>query len=129
MIRSCACDLSRGERLDWRYGHECAPTPGTASLPHGSYPRRWLALAGLCVSLLIVNLDSTVLNVALPTLVRDLHATDSQLQWIVDSYVMVFAGLLLVVGSLADRLGRKRAFLAGLAAFTAGSAWPPSRAP
>lgn len=91
--------------------------------PHGSYPRRWLALAVLCVSLLIVNLDSTVLNVALPTLVRDLHATDSQLQWIVDSYVMVFAGLLLVMGSLADRLGRKRVFLAGLAAFTAGSAW------
>jgi EmrB/QacA subfamily drug resistance transporter len=88
-----------------------------------SYPRRWLALAVLCVSLLIVNLDTTVLNVALPTLVRDLHATDSQLQWIVDSYVIVFAGLLLVLGSLADRLGRKRVFLAGLAAFAAGSAW------
>jgi EmrB/QacA subfamily drug resistance transporter len=77
----------------------------------------------LCVALLIVNLDSTVLNVALPTLVRDLHATDSQLQWIVDSYVMVFAGLLLVMGSLADRVGRKRVFLAGLTAFAAGSAW------
>jgi EmrB/QacA subfamily drug resistance transporter len=91
--------------------------------PSGSYPRRWLALAVLCVSLLIVNLDNTVLNVALPTLVRDLHATDSQLQWIVDSYVMVFAGLLLVMGSLADRLGRKRLFLAGLVAFSGGSAW------
>jgi EmrB/QacA subfamily drug resistance transporter len=89
----------------------------------GSYPRRWLALAVLCTSLLIVNLDNTVLNVALPTLVRDLHATDSQLQWIVDSYVMVFAGLLLVMGSLADRVGRKRVFLAGLVAFAAGSAW------
>ncbi|MGE5135669.1 MAG: DHA2 family efflux MFS transporter permease subunit [Gemmatimonadota bacterium] len=85
--------------------------------------RRWLALAVLCVSLLMVNLDSTVLNVALPTLVRDLHATDSQLQWIVDSYVMVFAGLLLVMGSLADRIGRKKVFLAGLTAFAAGSAW------
>ena len=62
---------------------------------------RWLALAVLCVSLLIVTLDNTVLNVALPTLVRDLHATTTQLQWIVDSYVMVFAGLLLVAGSLA----------------------------
>ncbi len=71
----------------------------------------------------MVNLDNTVLNVALPTLVRDLHATDSQLQWIVDAYVMVFAGLLLVMGSLADRLGRKRVFLAGLVAFAAGSAW------
>ena len=66
-------------------------TPGE----HGPSSRRWLALAVLCVALLIVNLDNTVLNVALPTLVRDLHATDSELQWIVNSYVMVFAGLLL----------------------------------
>jgi EmrB/QacA subfamily drug resistance transporter len=88
-----------------------------------AYSRRWLALAVLCVSLLIVNLDNTVLNVALPTLVRDLHATDSELQWIVDSYVMVFAGLLLVMGSLADRVGRKEVFVGGLAAFAAGSAW------
>jgi EmrB/QacA subfamily drug resistance transporter len=86
-------------------------------------PRRWLALAVLCVSLLIVTLDNTVLNVVLPTLVRDLHATDSQLQWIVDAYVIVFAGLLLVAGSVADRVGRKRTFLAGLAAFAAGSTW------
>ncbi len=89
----------------------------------GSAPRRWAALAVLCVALLIVNLDNTVLNVALPTLVRDLHATDSELQWIVDAYVMVFAGLLLVMGSLADRVGRKRVFLTGLAAFATGSAW------
>jgi EmrB/QacA subfamily drug resistance transporter len=89
----------------------------------GSYPRRWLALAVLCVSLLMVNLDITVLNVALPTLVRDLHATSSQLQWIVDAYALVFGGLLLVAGSLADRLGRKRTFLAGLVAFACGSAW------
>jgi EmrB/QacA subfamily drug resistance transporter len=89
----------------------------------GSSPRRWLALTVLCVSLLMVNLDNTVLNVALPTLVRDLHATSSQLQWIVDSYALVFAGLLLVAGSLADRVGRKRTFLAGLAAFACGSAW------
>jgi EmrB/QacA subfamily drug resistance transporter len=86
-------------------------------------PARWLALGVLCVSLLIVTLDNTVLNVALPTLVRDLHATTTELQWIVDSYVMVFAGLLLVAGSMADRIGRKRVFLAGLAAFAAGSTW------
>ena len=97
-----------------------SPAPATGG---GSAPRRWLALAVLCVALLIVNLDSTVLNVALPTLVRDLHATDSQLQWIVDAYVIVFAGLLLVMGSLADRIGRKRVFQAGLLAFTAGAAW------
>jgi EmrB/QacA subfamily drug resistance transporter len=89
----------------------------------GRNPARWPALAVLCVSLLIVTLDNTVLNVVLPTLVRDLHATTTQLQWIVDAYVMVFAGLLLVAGSVADRLGRKRTFLAGLAAFAAGSTW------
>jgi len=97
----------------------------TPARPAGNRPpsRRWLALAVLCVSLLIVTLDNTVLNVVLPTLVRDLHATTSQLQWIVDAYVMVFAGLLLVAGSVADRVGRKRTFLAGLAAFAAGSTW------
>lgn len=80
----------------------------------------------LCVSLLIVTLDNTVLNVALPTLVDKLHASSSDLQWIVDAYVLVFAGLLLVSGSLADRVGRKRTFLAGLAAFAAGSTWAAS---
>ena len=71
-----------------------------------------MALAVLCVSLLIVSLDGTVLNVALPTLVRKLHASSSDLQWIVDAYVVLFAGLMLVAGSLADRVGRKRTFLA-----------------
>ena len=85
------------------------------------YPHRWGALVVLCAAALIINLDNTILNVALPTLVRDLHATSSQLQWIVDSYAMVFAGLLLVGGSLADRFGRKRFFLIGLAIFAAGS--------
>ncbi|MGP0024214.1 MAG: MFS transporter [Streptosporangiaceae bacterium] len=94
--------------------------PASGSRP---VPRRWLALAVLCISLLIVTLDNTVLNVVLPTLARDLHATNSQLQWIVDAYVMVFAGLLLVAGSAADRLGRKRTLLAGLVVFAAGSAW------
>ena len=89
--------------------------------PQAAAPaRRWLALAVLCVTLLMVSLDTTVLNVALPTLVRDLHATTTQLQWIVDAYVLVFAGLLLVGGSVADRAGRKRVFCAGLLAFAAG---------
>ncbi len=83
--------------------------------------RRWAVLAVVCVSALIINVDNTILNVALPTLVRDLHATSSQLQWIVDSYAMVFAGLLLVGGSLGDRFGRKRLFLLGLAVFAGAS--------
>ncbi len=82
---------------------------------------RQAVLVVLCASALIVNVDNTILNVALPTLVRTLHATSSQLQWIVDSYAMVFAGLLLVGGSLADRFGRKRFFLIGLGVFAAGS--------
>ena len=95
--------------------------------PGGAARARWLALAVLCIPLLMVNLDNLVLNVALPTLVRDLRASTTELQWIVDAYVIVFAGLLLVAGSVADRIGRKRVFIAGLAAFAAGS--PGRRSP
>ena len=98
------------------------PAVGSPSI-ESQARRRWLALAVLCLPLLIVSLDNTVLNVVLPTLERRLHASTSQLQWIVDAYVLVFAGLLLVCGSLADRIGRKRTFIAGLVAFAAGSTW------
>jgi EmrB/QacA subfamily drug resistance transporter len=90
-------------------------------MPGQRDPHRRLALAIVCLAALIINVDNTILNVALPTLVRDLHATSSQLQWIVDSYAMVFAGLLLVGGTLADRFGRKRLFLIGLSVFALGS--------
>ncbi len=83
--------------------------------------RRWLALAVLCLSLLLVVLDNTILNVALPTLVDELDASTSDLQWIVDSYVLVFAGLLLSAGSLGDRYGRRRSLFAGMAIFGLGS--------
>jgi EmrB/QacA subfamily drug resistance transporter len=99
-----------------------APGRGNEASP-ARPPHRWLALAVLCLSLLIVTLDNTVLNVALPTLVRDLGATSTDLQWIVDAYVLVFAGLLLVSGSVADRFGRKWTFLAGLVAFAGCSTW------
>lgn len=85
-------------------------------------PRRWVVLAVLCVSLLIVSLDNTILNIALPTLVRDLHASESNLQWIADIYSCVFGGFLLVMGSVGDRVGRKRVFCTGLVIFAAGSA-------
>ena len=100
-----------------------APSAARAAQPVSDQHRqRRVALAVLCAAALIINLDSTILNVALPTLVRDLHATTSQLQWIVDSYAMVLAGLLLSGGSLADRFGRRRFFIAcGLAVFAAGS--------
>ena len=93
-----------------------------ARVPHrGQRGIRLTTLVVVCVSALVVNVDNTILNVALPTLVRELHATSSELQWIVDSYAMVFAGLLLVGGSLADRFGRKRFFLIGLTVFAGAS--------
>jgi EmrB/QacA subfamily drug resistance transporter len=85
------------------------------------YRRRWATLAVLSLSLVIIGLDNTILNVALPTLVRELGATASQLQWMVDSYVLVFAGLLLTMGALGDRFGRKLALNAGLILFGAAS--------
>src|SRR5215207_9512252 len=84
--------------------------------------RRWWTLVVLNVSLLLIVMDNTILNVALPTLARDLDATGSQLQWIVDSYVLVFAGLLLCAGALGDRFGRRGALSAGLIIFGTGSA-------
>ena len=83
---------------------------------------RWATLAVLSVTLLLISLDTTILNVALPSIVRGLGASSSQLQWIVDAYAVVFAGLLLSVGALGDRVGRKWIFLAGLVVFAGGSA-------
>src|SRR5262245_65553288 len=79
--------------------------------------RRWVTLAILCVSLLVIVIDNTIVNVALPTLVRDLGSSISDLQWVVDAYSLVFAGLLLTAGTLGDRYGRKGALTAGLAVF------------
>ena len=90
-------------------------------LDAGADPRRWWALAVLCLSLVLITLDNTVLNVALPTLVRDLHASTSELQWIVDSYQLVFAGLLFSAGSMADRYGRKGTLSLGLVVFGSGT--------
>jgi EmrB/QacA subfamily drug resistance transporter len=86
-----------------------------------TFQKRWWTLAVLCLSLLIINLDNLILNIALPTLARELPATGSELQWIVDGYVLVFAGLLLTAGALGDRFGRKRALYTGYAIFATGS--------
>ena len=79
--------------------------------------RRWWALAVLSGSLLVISLDNTILNVAIPSLVRDLNASTSQLQWIIDGYTLVFAGLLLTAGAMGDRFGRKGALQLGLLIF------------
>src|SRR6266540_3321208 len=76
-----------------------------------------LILASLLLAAFLINLETTIVNVALPTLVRELHATDSQLQWVVDAYNLVFAASVLAAGSLSDRFGRKGMLLAGLAVF------------
>jgi EmrB/QacA subfamily drug resistance transporter len=78
-------------------------------------------LAVLCLSLLVIIVDNSILNVAIPTLVNELGATNSQLQWMVDSYTLVFAGLLLTAGSLGDRFGRRGALQVGMAVFGIGS--------
>ena len=90
--------------------------------PDAAYRRRWATLLVLCLSLMVIGLDNTILNVAIPTLSRSLHASTSQLQWIVDSYTIVFAGLLLTAGSLGDRFGRYKALTVGLLLFGTGSA-------
>jgi EmrB/QacA subfamily drug resistance transporter len=86
-----------------------------------THARRWFTLATLCLSLLIIVMDNTILNVAIPSLVSELGATNSQLQWIVDGYTLVFAGLLLTTGSLGDKFGRKRALRVGIVVFAIGS--------
>ena len=83
--------------------------------------RRPLILVSLLLAAFVINLDITIVNVSLPTLVRELHASNSQLQWVVDAYNLLFAALLLAAGSLSDRLGRKGFLLAGLVVFGAAS--------
>ncbi|WP_130333755.1 MFS transporter [Streptomyces sp. BK022] len=90
-------------------------------MPELSHRRRMLVLSICCMSLLIVSLDNTALNVALPSMQRELHATTSGLQWTIDAYTLVLASLLMLAGSTADRIGRRRVFMAGLVIFTAGS--------
>src|SRR5438874_8912539 len=84
-------------------------------------PSRWPALVVLCAGMLMIVLDQTVVNVALPSIQRDLGFSQSSLAWVVNAYLIAFGGLLLLAGRLGDLIGRKRIFLAGLAVFTAAS--------
>src|SRR6202161_1434004 len=76
-----------------------------------------------CLSVIVINLDLTILNIALPAISPALHAGTGDLQWLVDAYTLVFAGVMLPAGVIGDRLGRKRLLLAGLAVFLAASLW------
>ena len=83
--------------------------------------RRWLALVVLCVGMLMIVLDVTVVNVALPSIQNDLGFSQSSLAWVVNAYLISFGGLLLLAGRLGDLVGRKRVFMLGLALFTVAS--------
>lgn len=93
-----------------------------ADAPTTGHPRRWAILAVASLAVFITVLDGTIVNVALPSLALDLGATNRQLQWIVDAYLLVFTGLLLAAGGLGDRFGRKRMLMGGLVVFGATSA-------
>src|SRR5205085_12295648 len=82
---------------------------------------RWLALVVLCTGMLMIILDQTIVNVALPSIQTDLGYSPSGLAWVVNAYLIAYAGLLLLSGRLGDLIGRKRVLMTGLAAFTAAS--------
>src|SRR3954467_681578 len=83
----------------------------------GNHPRKPIVLASLLLAAFVINVDTTIINVALPTLVRELHASNTELQWVVDAFNLLFAGTVLAFGSISDRFGRKGMLLAGLAVF------------
>ncbi len=85
------------------------------------YRLRWKTLTVLALSLMLIGLDNTILNVAIPTLQREFSASASQLQWMVNSYILVFAGLLLAMGGLGDRFGRAKLLRIGLLIFGAAA--------
>jgi EmrB/QacA subfamily drug resistance transporter len=97
-----------------------AVDPGGAGSPRGER-RRWIALAVLCLGQLMMVLDATIVNVALPSIQHDLHFTQGNLTWVLNGYLITFGGLLLLAGRMGDLVGRKKVFLAGLVLFTAAS--------
>src|SRR5712691_449002 len=83
--------------------------------------RRWLALVVVCFGQLMIVLDSTIVNVALPAIQRDLHFSQANLTWVVNAYLITYGSFLLLAGRAGDLIGRKRVFLAGVVVFTLGS--------
>ena len=101
-----------------------APRAAAAGAPETSprsERRRWIALAVLCLGQLMMVLDATIVNVALPSIQRDLHFTQGNLTWVMNGYLITFGGLLLLAGRMGDLIGRKKVFLSGLVLFTAAS--------
>src|SRR5580692_2112735 len=97
------------------------PANAAAAAEHRRERRRWIALGVLCLGQLMMVLDATIVNVALPSIQRDLHFTQANLTWVIDGYLITFGGFLLLAGRLGDLVGRKRVFLKGLVLFVASS--------
>src|ERR1039458_3023689 len=96
--------------------------PNSLTISSGvSNNRRWIALIVVCLAMLMSALDSSIVNVALPSIQRSLHFSPSNLTWVVDAYLIAFGSFLLLAGRLGDLLGRKKVFLSGVALFTTSS--------
>jgi len=100
---------------------EAASSPQGEQSSQASERRRWIALGVLCLGQLMMVLDATIVNVALPSIQRDLHFSQGNLTWVMNGYLITFGGLLLLAGRMGDLVGRKKVFLAGLVLFTAAS--------
>jgi EmrB/QacA subfamily drug resistance transporter len=104
-----------------RLMNDTSHPPLDTTLPASADRGRWIALVVLCAGFLMIILDQTIVNVALPSIQGDLHFTQSNLAWVINAYLIAFGGLLLLVGRLGDLIGRRRIFLAGLTVFTTAS--------
>src|SRR5690348_14485345 len=116
--------LSEDRQEHGRAARERAPSPNPSPSPGGAEPAdrtRWIALYVLCVGMLMIVLDVTVVNVALPAIQNDLGFTQSSLAWVVNAYLIAFGGLLLLAGRIGDLTSRRGVFEVGLAVFTTAS--------
>src|SRR5271165_2016449 len=134
MKRSCWVDHGGNGRTAGEYhradgvevevstgGEAVAYSPATQGLGAGDSSRRWIALVVLCVGQLMIVLDATAVNVALPSIQKDLHFTTSSLAWVINAYLITFGGLLLLAGRVGDLVGPKKVFMTGVGLFTVAS--------
>src|SRR5579875_3583321 len=112
-----APDSASTPRADGAVAPDAASTPP----PAGTERRRWITLVIVCLAQLMIVLDATIVNVALPSIQHDLHFSQANLTWVVNAFLITFGSLLLLAGRLGDLVGRRRVFLAGLTIFTAAS--------
>src|ERR1700732_4941277 len=111
MLWCCICELPEGSQMSTTTTIE---TTDTGVRDQRGERRRWIALAVLCLGQLMMVLDATIVNVALPSIQRDLRFTQGNLTWVINGYLIAFGGVLLLAGRVGDLVGRKKVFLAGL---------------